>query len=96
MTKKRPVWGAKRTLRIRAGRNDLSRHRSLMARIARNYLADSPEKCFFLARKVMFADGEHKFAVRGHMFAGGEHKFAVREHKNVNQEKSFYRKFPKR
>ena len=32
----------------------------------------------------MFADGEHKFAVRGHMFAGGEHKFAVHEHKITN------------
>jgi len=52
-----------------------------MARIARNYLVDSAEKCFSLVRKVMFAVGEHKFAVRGHMFAGGEHKFEAREHK---------------
>ena len=42
---------------------------------------DSPEKSFFLVRKVMFAGGEHKFAVREHMFADGEYKFAEREYK---------------
>ena len=49
--------------------------------IARNYFVDSPEKCFSPVRKVMFADGEHKFAVREHKFADGEHKFAAQEHK---------------
>ena len=42
---------------------------------------DSAEKSFFLVRKVIFADGEHKFAVREHKFKGDEHKFTALEHK---------------
>jgi len=42
---------------------------------------DSAEKSFSLVREVMFAGGEHKFAVREHKFADGEHKFAAQEHK---------------
>ena len=49
--------------------------------IGRNYLVESAEKCFFLVRKFMFMDGEHKFKVHEHMFAGGEHKFTAHEHK---------------
>ena len=44
-------------------------------------MVDSPEKCFSLVRKVMFAGGEHKFAVQEHMFAVGEHKFKGGEYK---------------
>ena len=55
--------------------------RNISNEIGRKYLVDSAEKCFFMARKVMFADGEHKFAAQEHMFAGGEHKFAAHEHK---------------
>ena len=55
----------------------------MIARIARNYLMDSPEKCFSVVRKVIFADDEHKFTALEHMFADGEHKFKVHEHKIV-------------
>ena len=46
-------------------------------------MADSAERFISVVRKVIFADGEHKFAVHEHMFMGGEHKFVVHEHKIV-------------
>ena len=47
-------------------------------------MADSAERFISIVRKVIFADGEHKFAVHEHMFAGGEHKFMGHEYKIIS------------
>ena len=64
-------------------------NRDLKPQIARNYLADSAERFISVVRKVIFADGEHKFAVHEHMFKGGEHKYVVYEFKILYERKKF-------
>ena len=52
-------------------------------------MADSAERFISIVRKVIFADGEHKFAVHEHMFKGGEHKYVVYEFKILYERKKF-------
>jgi len=44
-------------------------------------LVDSAERCFFVAKKVMFTVDEHKFKVHELMYTDGKHKFTEHEYK---------------